>query len=139
MNVLHLLPGCHVERICQIGPTGLQLEAHGVRDGARCPACGVWSEAGHGSYLRRPADLPLLGTICADRSARASFSLPQTRRVDAAPSPNACPAWSRLTPGAPARLAAAQGAVAVALGGEAGALACCPGCRCPPAPTRCCA
>ena len=63
MNSLHLLPGCRVERINQVDPTTLHLEAHGVRGGARCPDCGVWSEAGHGSYQRHPADLPLLGKV----------------------------------------------------------------------------
>lgn len=61
MNVLHPLLGCRIERIHQINPANLQLKAHGVHGGARCPACGRWSEAGHNSYQRRPADLPRLG------------------------------------------------------------------------------
>ena len=63
LNAFPLLPGCRIARIGQGDPTTLQLEAHGVRDGARCPACGVWSGAGHGSYQRQPADLPRLGKI----------------------------------------------------------------------------
>ncbi len=58
MNAFHLLPGCRVERIHRADPSGFRLEAHGARDGAHCPACGVWSEAEHGSYQRRPADPP---------------------------------------------------------------------------------
>lgn len=46
MNALHLLPGCRVERIHLVDPSGLQQKAQGVRVGARCPACGVWSEMG---------------------------------------------------------------------------------------------
>ena len=120
MNVFHLLPGCHVERICQIDPTGLQLEARGVRDGACCPACGIWSEAGHGSYQRRPADLPLLG-----RSVQIALRVRRFRchnaacgrRTFAERLPGLIAAYARRT----RRLATAQGAVAVALGGESGA------------------
>lgn len=120
MNVFHLLPGCHVERVCQIDPTGLQLDARGVRAGARCPVCGVWSEAGHGGYQRRPADLPVFG-----RSVRISLRVRRFRCRNAACArrtfgerlPGLLAAHARRT----RRLAAAQGAVAVALGGEAGA------------------
>lgn len=120
MNVSHLLPGCHVGRVCRIGPAGLQLEACGVRAGARCPAWGVWSEAGYGSYLRQPADLPLSG-----RSVRISLRVRRfrcrnvacARRTFAERLPGLLAAHARRT----RRLAAAQGAVAVALGGEAGA------------------
>lgn len=120
MNVFHLLPGCHVERIHRIDPTSLQLQAHGMRGGARCPACGVWSEAGHGSYQRRPADLPLLG-----RSVRIALRVRRFRchnpacgrRTFAERLPGLLADHARRT----RRLAAAQGAVAAALGGEAGA------------------
>ena len=120
MNVFHLLPGCHVEHVRQLGPAGLQLEARGVRGGARCPVCGVWSEVGHGSYQRRPADLPLLG-----RSVQIALRVRRfrcrnaacARRTFAERLPGLIAAHARRTH----RLAAAQGAVAVALGGEAGA------------------
>ena len=120
MNVFHLLPDCHIERICQIDPTGLQLEARGVRDGARCPACGGWSEAGHGSYQRRPADLPLLGRSVHIALRVRRFRCHNTacgRRTFAERLPGLVANHARRT----RRLATAQSAVAVALGGEAGA------------------
>ncbi len=120
MNALHLLPGCRVTCVHQVDPTTLRLEAHGTRDGARCPACGVWSEARHGSYQRQPADLPLLGKVvqivlwvrrfCCHNAACA-------RRTFAERLPSLLATHARRTH----RLAAAQGAVAVALGGAAGA------------------
>ena len=120
MNAFHLLSGCRVERIHPLDPSGLELEAHGVRDGARCPACGVWSEAGHGSYLRRPADLPLLG-----RSVQIALRVRRFRCHNAACERST---FAERLPGLVAanarrtrRLAAAQSAVAVALGGEASA------------------
>lgn len=120
MNVFHLLPGCRLERIHQADPSSLELDAHGVRGGARCPACGVWSEAGHGSYQRRPSDLPLLG-----RSVRIALCVRRFRCHNAA---CARRTFGERLPGLIAvharrtrRLAVAQSAVAVALGGEAGA------------------
>ncbi len=120
MNTFHLLPGCRIERTHQISPSGLQLQAQGVRGGARCPACGVWSEAGHGRYLRHPADLPLLG-----RSVQIAL---RVRRFRCHNADCACRTFAERLPGLIAayarrtrRLAAAQSAVAVALGGEAGA------------------
>ena len=120
MNVFHLLPGCRIERIHQIDPSNLQLEAHSVRAGARCPACGVWSEAGHGSYQRRPADLPLLGrTVQVALRVRrfCCHNAVCARRTFAECLPALIAPHARRT----RRLAAAQSAVAVALGGEAGA------------------
>ncbi len=117
MNAFHLLPGCRIERIHRIELSDLQLEARGVRDGARCPVCGVWSEAGHGSYQRRPADLPLLG-----RSVQIAL---RVRRFRCHNPTCEHRTFGERFPGLIAvrtrRLAAAQGAVATALGGEAGA------------------
>lgn len=39
----------------------LELVARARASGARCPSCGAWSTVVHGTYLRRPADLPSLG------------------------------------------------------------------------------
>ena len=120
MNALHLLPGCHIERIHQIDPARLQLQAHGARAGARCPDCGVWSEAGHGSYQRQPADLPLLGRAVQIALRVRRFRCRNAacaRRTFAERLPGLLAAHARRTH----RLAAAQGAVAVALGGAAGA------------------
>ena len=120
MNALHLLPGCRVERIHPVDSTRLQLEACGVRGGARCPACGVWSEAGHGSDQRQPADLPLLGKavqIVLRVRRFCSLNGTSSRRTFADRLPGLLAAHARRTH----RLTAAQSAVAVALGGEAGA------------------
>lgn len=119
MNALHLLPGCHIERIHRIDPSRLQLEARGVRNGSARPECGVWSEAGHGSYQRQPADLPVVG-----RSVQIALRVRRfrcrnracERRTFAERLPGLIAAQARRT-----RRLAAQGAVAVALGGEAGA------------------
>ena len=120
MNALHLLPGCRVERIHPVDPTTFQLEAHGVRGGAHCPACGVWSEAGHGSYQRQPADLPLLGKVVQIVLRVRRFCCHNatcSRRTFAERLPGLLAAHARRTH----RLTAAPCAVAGALGGEAGA------------------
>ncbi|MEV6425626.1 transposase family protein [Streptomyces sp. NPDC051662] len=39
----------------------VQVDAEGTANGATCPACGVWSNRVHGSYLRFPADVPSAG------------------------------------------------------------------------------
>ena len=111
MNASHLLPSCRIGRICQVDSTTLQPEAHGVRDGARCPACGVWSGAGHGSYQRQPADLPLLGKVVQIvlRLRRSCcHNVACARRTFAERLPSLLAAYARRT----RRLAAAQGAVA---------------------------
>ncbi|MGV9503847.1 ISL3 family transposase [Streptomyces sp. NPDC003642] len=36
----------------------VRVDAHCIANGAVCPACGVWSNRLHGSYLRFPADVP---------------------------------------------------------------------------------
>ncbi|MFD7704162.1 ISL3 family transposase [Streptomyces caelestis] len=36
----------------------VRVDAQCIADGAVCPACGVWSNRVHGSYLRFPADVP---------------------------------------------------------------------------------
>jgi transposase len=120
MNAFHFLPGCRVDCVNQIDPSSLQLEAYGVREGARCPDCRVWSEAGHGSYQRRPADLPLLGRAVQIFLRVRRFRCHNAacaRRTFAERLPGLLAPYARRTH----RLAAAQGAVAVALGGAAGA------------------
>ena len=91
-----------------------------MRGGAHCPACGVWSEAGHGSYQRQPADLPLWGKavqIVLRVRRFCCHNATCSRRTFAERLPGLLAAHSRRTH----RLTAAQSAVAVALGGEAGA------------------
>ena len=54
------VPGCRVTRADDLGG-GLSLSVERRRRGGRCPTCGRQSQAGHGRYRRRPADLPSLG------------------------------------------------------------------------------
>ncbi|TXS40055.1 ISL3 family transposase [Streptomyces sp. OR43] len=39
----------------------VRVDAEGTANGAACPACEVWSNRVHGSYLRFPADVPSAG------------------------------------------------------------------------------
>ncbi len=75
MNAFHLLPGCRLERLRQIEPSLLQVQASGVREGARCPVCGVWSEADH-DRAGRAGVLQLAG------HARAAVAAGMTVAVD---------------------------------------------------------
>jgi transposase len=119
MNELCLLPGCRVETITPGGPDLLQIVAHGIRPGGRCPGCGRTSRAVHSRYRRHPAHLPSLGRrvqvtlrvrrfYC--RNARCA------RRTFAEQLPELAAPRARRT----CRLADAQGRAGVALGGEAG-------------------
>ena len=81
---------------------------------------GSGGEAGHGSYQRRPADLPLLGRSVQSVLRGRRFRCRNAacgRRTFAERLSGLVAAHARRT----RRLAAAQSAVAVALGGEAGA------------------
>lgn len=114
------MPGCRVDAIASTGPDQLHIDVRGIRPAGRCPECGRASRAVHSRYRRHPSDLPSLEHrikivlrvrrfYCRNpRCARRTFAerlsklvLPHARRT--------------------CRLAAAQGRVGVALGGEAGA------------------
>lgn len=113
------MPGCRVEQITPVAPDVLNIAAHGVRSGNRCPDCGRVSRAVHSRYHRKPADLPSLGRrvgvslrvrrfYCRDAAcARRSFA----ERL-----PELVAPYARRT----CRLAETQARVGVALGGEAG-------------------
>src|SRR5918995_5543336 len=118
MNDLHFLPGCRIREVSRADPSCIQIHAEARQRSARCPDCGEPSQAVHSRTLRRPADLPCLG-----REVRLELAV---RRLYCR-NP-ACPrqTFVERLPGLMAphahrthRLAAAQGQVGVALGGEA--------------------
>ena len=117
---MYPVPGFVVERVLSEAPRSTVLRVRATSDEARCPTCHTLSSAPHGKYTRRPADLPSLGRrvrleivvrrfYCAETScARRTFSerLPGLLDVRARPT---------------RRLQAAQRAVAIEVGAEAGA------------------
>src|SRR3954465_10838500 len=118
MNDLHFLPGCRIREVSRADPSCIHIHAEARQRSARCPDCGKPSQAVHSRTLRRPADLPCLG-----REVRLALAV---RRLYCR-NP-ACPrqTFVERLPGLIAphahrthRLAAAQGRVGVALGGEA--------------------
>lgn len=111
------MPGCRVERVVREGMPELIIVARRDTDGAACPECHVPSHAPHSTYIRRPADLPVLG-----RAVRVEVHVRRfycrvahcRRRTFAEPVPGLLDRRARRT----RRLAAAQCAAAVAMGGE---------------------
>nr|WP_254624215.1 transposase family protein [Myxococcus sp. CA033] len=104
--------------------------------GARCPSCQTPSTAAHGSYVRRPADLPAAGRVVQLelRVRRFCCRNPECSRRTFAERPvRLLAAQARRT----RRLATAQCAVAITAGAKAGA-----GCSspwpCPPVPIPSC-
>src|SRR5215207_5893591 len=61
MARLHEVPGCRLVSVENHPEEGVVVSVCGCRRGGRCPSCGKPSTAGHGTYHRRPADLPSLG------------------------------------------------------------------------------
>jgi transposase len=120
MNELFLIPGCRIEQVTRAGPTTVQISTQGTRSGAACPNCRTLSQAVHSRYRRRPADLPNLGSaVCLDLLVRRFYCRNTTcaRRTFAEPLPDLLAPRARRT----RRLAATQGEIGVACGGEAGA------------------
>ncbi len=120
MNIQCPIPDCRIEQVTPDTPAHLQIAAHSLDRGGRCPDCGTRSRAVHSRYHRRPADLPSLG-----RTVRVSLRVRRFYCRNAA-----CPRqtfaervsqlvvpFARRT----RRLAEAQGRTGAALGGEAGA------------------
>ncbi|WP_254623696.1 transposase family protein [Myxococcus sp. CA033] len=104
--------------------------------GARCPSCQTPSTAVHGSYVRRPADLPAAGRVVQLelRVRRFCCRNPECSRRTFSERPvRLLAAQARRT----RRPATAQCAVAITAGEEAGA-----GCSspwpCPPVPIPSC-
>ena len=71
MAKLHEVPGCRLVSVENYPEEGIVVGVCGRRRSGRCPSCGRPSTAGHGTYHRRPADLPSLGqTVQLDLSVR---------------------------------------------------------------------
>ena len=116
---MYAVPGCRVERIREQDGE-LLLVVRAEAPGASCPGCRRRSTAPHSTYVRRPADLPSLGRgvrlavhvrrfYCQNAGCpRRTFAEPLRGLID--------PRAQRTR-----RLAAAQRAIAVQAGGEAGA------------------
>jgi len=119
MKELHSLPGCRIREVTRPDPNCIHILAEARQRSACCPDCGEPSEAVHSRTLRRPADLPCLG-----REARLELMMRRLYCRNAACSRRT---FVERLPGLVAphahrthRLAAAQGRVGVAMGGEAG-------------------
>ena len=120
MSELCPMPGCRVERITREGQNLLHVAVHGTRPGGRCPDCGRASRAVHSRYQRRPADLPSLGrAVRVGLRGRRFYcgNAACARRTFAERLPELVAPYARRT----RRLAAAQGQVGAALGGEGAA------------------
>ncbi|HEY0969364.1 MAG TPA: ISL3 family transposase [Gemmatimonadales bacterium] len=120
MKQMHAVPGCQVERVARTGTGEVTMIVRSSRSGALCPACRTSSSAPHSTYVRRPADLPSLGrTVRLELQVRRFYCRNSSchRRTFAERLPGLLDVRARRT----RRLAAAQTAVAVEVGGEAGA------------------
>src|SRR5919202_631539 len=118
MNDLHFLPGCRIREVSRADPSCIHIHAEARQRSARCPDCSKPSQAVHSRTLRRPADLPCLGrevrlALAVRRLYCRNPACPRQTFVERLPGLIAPHAHRTL------RLAAAQGRVGVALGGEA--------------------
>ncbi|RKH68110.1 ISL3 family transposase [Corallococcus aberystwythensis] len=120
METLYSLPGCRVERVTHGCSAEVVLVGRIEGTGARCPACQMPSSSVHGSYVRRPADLPCAGHAVQLelRVRRFCCRNPECSRRTFAERPvRLLSSRARRT----RRLAAAQCSVGVTTGAEAGA------------------
>src|SRR5918994_1601569 len=118
MNELFLIPGCGIEQVARAGPTTVQISTQGTQSSAACPNCRAFSQAVHSRYRRRPADLSSLGSaVRLDLLVRRFYcgNPACARRTFAEPLPALLAPGGRRT----RRLAATQGEIGVACGGEA--------------------
>ena len=120
-DLCSLPPGCRLRAVLRRDPNTLRLVVSSTRRAAcRCPACGRISRSGHGHYQRHAADRP-----CFERRVQLAVRVRRFRcRNPACPQRTFCQRADALL--APRvrrtrRLAQAQAAVGVALGGEAAA------------------
>ena len=56
-----ILPGFLIDFIEKLDDETIVIQAHSQSTKARCPSCSVESVHTHGSYLRKPQTLPILG------------------------------------------------------------------------------
>ncbi|RKH57290.1 transposase family protein [Corallococcus llansteffanensis] len=118
MEVLYSLPGCRVDRVTHGSSADIALAVRLEGTGARCPSCQTPSTSVHGSYVRRPTDLPSAGRAVQPelRVRRFCCRNPECSRRTFAERPvRLLSARARRT----RRLATAQCAVAITAGVEA--------------------
>lgn len=120
MDTFYLMPGCCIDVVQRVMRDQLRVVAHSRERQARCLDCGQFGSSVHSRYRRSPADLPSLGC-----QAHLHW---QVRRFYCRNPACARTTFAERLPGLLAprarrtrRLAAAQSAVAVELGGDAGA------------------
>lgn len=109
--------GCRVEAMTS-STEALHITAHGTNPTARCPGCGRPSRAVHSRYKRHLADLPsLVRTVRVGLRVRRFYchNVACARLTFAEHLPGLVAPYARRTH----RLAAAQGRIGAALGGEA--------------------
>ncbi|MFD9565333.1 ISL3 family transposase [Streptomyces sp. NPDC059994] len=98
----------------------VRVDAECTANGAACPACGVWSNRVHGSYLRFPADVPSAGRSVVLQLRVRRFACGNsgcTRRTFVEQIPGLTRRHGQRTE----RLRATLAAVGLALAGRAGA------------------
>jgi transposase len=120
MQEFLLIPDCRIAEVTRADPANIHIRVQGALSGASCPACHTASQAVHSRYHRHPADLASLGdAVRLDLLMRRFYcrNAACPRRTFAEPLPNLVVPRARRT----RRLAAAQGRVGIACGGEAGA------------------
>jgi transposase len=120
MQQLYPIPGCVVDRVSAEAEGGTVLRVRIAGDRASCPSCHTVSRAPHSTYLRRPADLPSLGRCVRLEVIVRRFYWAEpacARRTFAERLPGLLNVRARRT----RRLAAAQRAIAIEVGAEAGA------------------
>lgn len=120
MQQLYPVPGCVVECVGAEAEGSTVLRVRAASDQACCPTCHTVSRAPHSTYIRRPADLPSLGRcVRLEVIVRRFYCAEPTcaRRTLAERLPSLLDVHARRT----RRLAAAQRAVAIEVGAEAGA------------------
>ncbi|NOJ99068.1 ISL3 family transposase, partial [Corallococcus coralloides] len=113
-------PGCRLERVTRSSSAGAIVVVRPEGKSARCPSCKVLSDTPHGTYIRRPADLPSAGRAVQLQLHVRRFSCRNrkcTRRTFAEHLPRLLAPRARRTH----RLATAQRAVGMTAGAEAGA------------------
>lgn len=120
MPHLRAVPGCVVERVGAEADGSTVIRVGVASDQARCPTCHADSRVPHSTYIRRPVNLPSPGyRVRLELVVRRFYCAESTcaRRSFAERLPGLLDVHARRT----RRLAAAQRAVAIEVGAEAGA------------------
>ncbi len=113
-------PSLHVEALL-LGDDGLTILAVSEATDVRCPLCGERADRVHSRYARTLADLPWARLRRPPPGPGPAVLLRQPRPAPARSSPSGWPASPRPSPTGPTASASGLTAIALALGGEAGA------------------